>query len=65
MVDVRPLASRREVSERLQVPVGTLTQWAHRGIGPRYRKVGRHARYDWRDVESWLEQQESGGGHAA
>lgn len=66
MRELRALATRTEVAEYLGLPATTLTQWAHRGIGPRYRRIGRHARYDWRDVEKWLGEQETGGGgHAA
>ncbi|WP_410676701.1 helix-turn-helix transcriptional regulator [Amycolatopsis sp. cmx-4-68] len=50
----RPLASREEVSRFLDVPVGTLTQWAHKHIGPEYFKVGRWSRYRWSDVDNWL-----------
>lgn len=55
------LASRPEVAEYLDLPVRTLDQWAYRGTGPRFRKVGRHARYSWADVEQWLSEQQTGG----
>lgn len=57
MRETRALATRSEVAEYLGLPVGTLTQWAHKGIGPRYLRVGRHARYEWADVTAWLETQ--------
>lgn len=50
------MATRAEVAEFLQVPIGTLEQWAYRGVGPRYVKAGRHARYFWPDVMGWLEE---------
>lgn len=53
----RPLATPPQVSEYLGVPVPTLYQWRHRGVGPRVRVVGRHLRYRWEDVENWVEQQ--------
>lgn len=59
-----PLASRAEVATYLGIPVGTLTQWAYRGTGPKYTRVGRSARYRWSDVEAWLKQCTTGG-HAA
>ncbi|WP_226353786.1 AlpA family transcriptional regulator [Pseudonocardia sp. ICBG601] len=48
------LGSRAEVAEYLRVPVSTLDRWARLGTGPRYARVGRHARYRWSDVETWL-----------
>lgn len=56
--DRNPLGSRDEVAEYLGVPTSTLAYWATKGIGPRYVKVGRCARYRWSDVDSWLESQE-------
>ena len=32
----------------------TLDQWAYRGVGPPYIKVGRHRRYDPDEVRRWL-----------
>lgn len=65
MRETRALAARVEVASYLGVPPATLTQWAHKGKGPRYVIVGRHARYRWEDVEKWLSEQQQGGGHAA
>ncbi|MFI0482233.1 helix-turn-helix transcriptional regulator [Actinomadura sp. 9N215] len=60
--DVRkPLGDSDEVAEYLNVPKRTLDDWAHRGIGPRYSRVGRHRRYRWADVEAWLDEQANGG----
>lgn len=53
----RPLATTEEVAEYLGVPVQTLYQWRLKGIGPRGSRVGRHIRWDWADVDSWLEEQ--------
>jgi excisionase family DNA binding protein len=47
-----------EVSSFLGVPVPTLYQWRHKGIGPKSRRVGRHLRYKPEDVLAWLEEQE-------
>ncbi|MEW6474218.1 MAG: helix-turn-helix domain-containing protein [Actinomycetota bacterium] len=44
-----------EVGDYLRVPVATLYDWRHRGIGPSGMRVGRHVRYRLRDVDSWLE----------
>lgn len=54
----QPLASRQEVADYLKVPVQTLTAWASRGTGPKYHRVGVHARYQWADVDQWLADQE-------
>jgi hypothetical protein len=36
------------------VPVGTLDQWASRGGGPPFHKVGKFRRYHPSDVRTWL-----------
>ncbi len=51
-----PLGSPTAVSAYLDVPVGTLTQWRYRGLGPKFLKVGRHVRYRREDVLAWLEE---------
>jgi len=43
----------------------TLDQWAYRGVGPRYIRIGRHRRYDPLEVRRWLEQHSRGGPDAA
>jgi hypothetical protein len=59
-----PKAEAAEVAEHLGVPTATLAKWRSEGSGPRWRKVGRHVRYDWRSVDAWFENQ-PGGGSAA
>jgi len=49
------LLTTAQLAERLQIPARTLDQWAYRGFGPPYAKVGRHRRYDSVDVERWIE----------
>ncbi|MGH8946589.1 MAG: helix-turn-helix transcriptional regulator [Acidimicrobiia bacterium] len=51
LVDVQELAGY------LGVPVTTLYQWRYRREGPPGFRVGRHVRYRWRDVETWIERQ--------
>ncbi|MBE1610976.1 helix-turn-helix domain-containing protein [Actinopolymorpha pittospori] len=53
--DVVPLWTVETVSRYLGVPVATLYQWRHRGVGPRAYRVGRHLRYDPDVVRQWLE----------
>jgi excisionase family DNA binding protein len=54
----RPLATRPEVAQYLGVPISTLERWARLKVGPTYRRVGRHTRYRWTDVEAWVEDQQ-------
>jgi excisionase family DNA binding protein len=56
-VNDRPLGTPEEVAGYLQVPLKTLAQWRCHGDGPQYHKVGRHVRYRWADVETWLSHQ--------
>jgi excisionase family DNA binding protein len=45
--------SRQELADRLRLPVKTLAQWASKGTGPRYARMGRHVRYRLSDVIEW------------
>jgi predicted DNA-binding transcriptional regulator AlpA len=45
--------SRRELADRYGLPVKTLAQWASKGTGPRYARMGRHVRYRLSDVVDW------------
>ncbi len=54
-----PLYSPDDLAELLAIPVATLAQWRHRGLGPAYLTVGRHVRYRRADVETWLDGQQS------
>jgi len=53
----RNLATPAEVAEYLGVPEATLRQWRYLRKGPDFGMVGRHVRYDWKDVESYWEKQ--------
>lgn len=52
---------RVEVADYIQVAARTLDDWAYKGIGPPYIRVGGQARYRWADVERWLAAQQGGG----
>ena len=52
---VRRLLSVDEVAEVLGVPVRTLYQWRHKGVGPLGLRVGRHLRYRAADVSEWID----------
>ena len=45
--------SRQELADRYGLPVKTLAQWASKGTGPRYARMGRHVRYRLSDVVDW------------
>jgi hypothetical protein len=45
--------TRTQLGERLQLPVGTLADWASGGTGPRYTRFGKHVRYRLADVIDW------------
>jgi predicted DNA-binding transcriptional regulator AlpA len=60
-----PLATPEEVATYYGVPVATLYQWRHRGIGPKASRIGRHLRYLWEDVEAYRDQRATVGGEAA
>ncbi len=49
--------TRRELAERYGVPVKTPAEWASKGTGPRYAKIGRHVRYRLSDVIDWEREQ--------
>lgn len=51
----QPLATSEEVADYLNVSVRTLDDWAHRGVGPEYSRVGRHRRYRWSDVDKHVD----------
>ena len=45
--------SRQELADRYALPVKTLAQWASKGTGPRYARMGRHVRYRLSDIVDW------------
>jgi hypothetical protein len=53
----RTWLDRKQVADRLRLPVETLAEWATEGRGPRYYKIGRYARYRLSDVMAWEEEQ--------
>ncbi len=51
---MRPLISRRQLSEWLNMSPRTLCQWHRRGYGPAVYRCGRVIRYRPEDVEQFL-----------
>jgi predicted DNA-binding transcriptional regulator AlpA len=55
---------KRQLSETYGWPMATLSDWRHKGIGPRSFLLGGRVAYKLEDVEQWIEQQyeqQSGG----
>ena len=50
------LLSVEELADYLEVPVKTIYTWRHRNTGPQGFRVGKHLRFRWRDVQSWVVQ---------
>ena len=57
LLDHDGLIGSAKLAEWLDVPVGTLDQWASRGGGPPFHKVGKFRRYHPSDVRAWLTEQ--------
>ncbi|HUF96150.1 MAG TPA: helix-turn-helix domain-containing protein [Acidimicrobiia bacterium] len=50
------LLSVEELADYLEVPVKTIYTWRHRNTGPKGFRVGKHVRFRWHDVQSWVAQ---------
>ena len=48
------LLSAQELAVYLEVPVKTIYTWRYHKTGPQGFRVGKHLRFRWCDVESWL-----------
>ena len=53
-----------ETASFLVISPATLYQLNHKRTGPRFFRVGRHCRYDPRDVLAWLRSRAFVPGHA-
>jgi excisionase family DNA binding protein len=56
------LIGPNELSVELGIPLGTIYQWNHRGVGPRFIKVGKHVRYRRSDIDEWMNRRAVPGG---
>ena len=54
-----------QLASELQIPKGTLDNWAYQHKGPAFVRVGRHRRYRREDVDSWVASRVQGGSDAA
>ena len=55
------LLSKEDLEEQTGIPARTFDQYAYRGVGPAYVKLGRHRRYRPEDVEAWIDANRRGG----
>lgn len=53
----RKLLTAEQLAAELEIPLRTIYNWRHRGVGPRSIKVGRHLRYRRADIDAWLDTQ--------
>jgi predicted DNA-binding transcriptional regulator AlpA len=44
---------RQELAQRYGLPTKTIAQWASKGTGPPYARMGRHVRYRLSDLIEW------------
>ncbi|WP_236566882.1 helix-turn-helix transcriptional regulator [Nocardia sp. CY41] len=51
--------TRAEVAQMFGVPVKTVAEWASKGTGPDFYKIGRYARYKLSDCLTWAESQKA------
>lgn len=52
---LEPLLDVRQASAILGVEPRTLDDWAYKGLGPAFIKVGRARRYDPADIRAWIQ----------
>lgn len=57
-----PRATPGEVAENLRKSPKALAEWPSRGMGPRYCRLGADVRYDYLDVDAWLDAPTGGPG---
>lgn len=57
----RTLLTAREVAARLNLSLRKFEQLVHDGTAPRYFKHGSVRRWDWTDVQDWIETRKVGG----
>ena len=48
------LLTIQDLAELLSIPVLTIYQWRSKHTGPRAMRIGRHLRWDNREVTAWL-----------
>ena len=48
------LLTIQDLADLLSIPVLTIYQWRSKHTGPRAMRIGRHLRWDNREVTAWL-----------
>ena len=48
------LLTIQDLADLLSIPVLTIYQWRSKHTGPRAMRIGRHLRWDAREVTAWL-----------
>jgi hypothetical protein len=61
LLEKKKYISSDELAVFLDVPYGTVDQWASRKTGPEYIKVGRERKYPTEGVAKWLKAKERKG----
>ncbi|WP_436492173.1 helix-turn-helix domain-containing protein [Actinokineospora sp. HUAS TT18] len=50
-----PLWDTDDLAAFLKLPPKTLREWRHKGIGPAFKRMGKHVRYQPADVIDWID----------
>lgn len=50
-----PLFDTDDLAKFLKVPAKTIREWRHKGVGPKYVRMGKHVRYHSEDIMEWLD----------
>ena len=54
-----PLLGPQDVAAQLGVPLKTVRDWRHRGVGPASFRVGGHVRYRQSSVDAFVAEREA------
>jgi phage terminase Nu1 subunit (DNA packaging protein) len=65
LLDRAAFITSEELAGLVRVPLHTVDNWATRGGGPAFTKVGIYRRYASAAVKTWLKARENDRGHTA
>ncbi len=63
MEHIDRLLTVQDLADYLDVPIATIYAWRYRRQGPPGFRVGRHLRFRWSDIESWIDDRIGTTGH--